>query len=307
MHLSLLSTSVAVLRLRSEYASAEIAPWIGGAIASYRWDLDDSRLDWLRPASTEALISGDAENVSCFPLVPYSNRVRNGRFQFGGREIRLNVDPLNPHFEHGHGWRAPWKIADVCSDGAVLTYTHEPDSWPWSYLAEQHITLSKAALSVTLTVTNQSDEPMPCGLGLHPYFPRTPNTRLKASVEKMWVTDAEVLSLRAELCAPEADPSLGLAVADAALDNAFTGWNGSAEIVWPERKAALIIEAEAPLRVLVVYTPRDADFFCAEPVSNITDAFNMPEESNKTGLIVLEAGKSARATTRFLPRTETII
>src|SRR4051794_2033432 len=120
MHLSLLSTSVAVLRLRSDNASAAIAPWIGGAIASYQWDFDGGCLDWLRPASTEALISGDAESVSCFPLVPYSNRIRNGRFQFGGRQIGLNINPFNPHFEHGHGWRAPWKIEDVCSDSVVL-------------------------------------------------------------------------------------------------------------------------------------------------------------------------------------------
>ena len=91
MHGSLMSTSVVVLRLRNGNASAEVVPWIGGAIASYRWDLDGRYLDWLRPASTEALIEGDPEKVSCFPLVPFSNRIREGRFHFGGSVARRDV------------------------------------------------------------------------------------------------------------------------------------------------------------------------------------------------------------------------
>ena len=40
---------------------------------------------------------------------------------------------------------------------------------------------------------NESDAPMPAGLGWHPYFLRTPHTTLTASVERIWLTDAEML------------------------------------------------------------------------------------------------------------------
>jgi aldose 1-epimerase len=279
-----------VLQLRSGRASARFAPWIGGAIAGYQWEIDGRRFDWLRPTDDAALIDGRAEAVSCFPLVPFSNRVRDGRFSFGGREVRLPVRAEGPHFLHGHGWRAPWTIQDVCADRLALSFSHEADAWPWSYYAEQRFALTEAALAVELTLTNRSDA----------------RTRLTAPVRAMWRTDATVLPTRLGGCAPEADPSRGLAVDAVALGNAFVGWDGSAEIAWPDRQARLRMEADAPLRVLVVYTPPEADFFCAEPVSNVTDAFNMPGARRDSGLIVLGAGESVRAAVRFIPRIESV-
>ena len=60
-----------------------------------------------------------------------------------------------------------------------------------------------------------------------------------------------------------------------ALDNLVTGWNHEVLISWPEWNANLKIIADATLDFLVIYTPTNADFFCVEPVSNVTDAFNM--------------------------------
>jgi len=306
VHNGLLDTSVVVLRLRSGRASAQVAPWIGGAIAAYSWEVDGRQLDWLRPTSDDALIEGSPENVSCFPLVPFSNRVRGGRFCFDGRTISLPVDARDPHFEHGHGWRMPWKIEEVSPRSIVLSYSHEADAWPWSYRAEQRFTLTEAALTVEVTLANRATRPMPCGIGMHPYFPRTATTRLTASVAAMWQTDRDVLPTRLAPCREAADPTAGLAVDAAALDNVFTGWDGVAEITWPERAARLRMEAEAPLRSLVVYSPAEGDFFCAEPVSNITDAFNMPAGRHDSGLIVLGAGESARANVRFIPQVDSI-
>nr|WP_263486478.1 hypothetical protein [Mesorhizobium sp. ESP6-5] len=70
-------------------ATVEIAPAAGGALASYRWWRDGSAVDWLRAAHPAAIGRGDAGAMACFPLVPYSNRIRNGRFEFAGRPIQL--------------------------------------------------------------------------------------------------------------------------------------------------------------------------------------------------------------------------
>jgi aldose 1-epimerase len=61
--------------------------------------------------------------------------------------------------------------------------------------------------------------------------------------------------------------------------------------------------AEGPLGFLVVYTPPGEDFFCAEPVSNATDAFNLAAAGRTdTGMLVLEPGRSASARVTFTPR-----
>ena len=67
----------------------------------------------------------------------------------------------------------------------------------------------------------------------------------------------------------------------------FTGWSGTARIAWPERGASLVMAAERPLSFLTLYTPAGEPYFCAEPVSNITNAFNLAPGRDDTGLIVL--------------------
>ena len=55
----------------------------------------------------------------------------------------------------------------------------------------------------------------------------------------------------------------------------YAGWQRQATIVWPETRARLVLEASPPLGFLVLYSPPGEPFFCAEPVSHCTDAFNL--------------------------------
>jgi aldose 1-epimerase len=53
--------------------------------------------------------------------------------------------------------------------------------------------------------------------------------------------------------------------------------------------------AEAPLDFLVVYTPPARPFFCAEPVSHVTDAFNLEAAGRTdTGARALAPGETLR-------------
>ena len=60
--------------------------------------------------------------------------------------------------------------------------------------------------------------------------------------------------------------------------------------------------ARGPLETLVVYTPPDEAFFCAEPVSHITEAFNLEAAGRPdTGMLSLVPGESARAVMSLTP------
>jgi aldose 1-epimerase len=292
--------NVSLIELRDGASSVAIAPDIGGSLAWFRWNHGGEIIDWLRPADEVAQASGDAGAMACFPLVPYSNRVRDGRFAFGGREIQLPVSgQSDPHFEHGHGWRQPWTVVSHEAARAVLRYRHEADAWPWRYEAEQDIRLVDGSLEVRLTLHNLSAEPMPAGFGLHPYFPAMPATRIETEVDAMWETDADVLPTRRVGMQRR---SQTIDIASSNLDTVFTGWSRRARIVWPGRDAWLDLEADAPLDFLVLYTPPGEAFFCAEPVSNATDAFNLDAQGTAgTGLIVLAPGDCRTARTRFVP------
>jgi len=292
-----------VITLRADQARVGIAPSIGGSIAHYHWIDGAHRHDWLRPAAPADLLAGTAGRLACFPLVPFSNRLRDGRFAFGGHAIALPLNqPPQPHALHGHGWQAAWSVVERDADRITLEYDHRAGAWPFPYRARQEFLLTGDELRLSLSLENRGRETMPAGLGFHPYFPRTPGCRLSARVDAMWATDAEVMPTALVDADPRLGDPRGLPVADVMLDNAFTGWRRQAAITWPERGARLLLDAGAPLGFLVVYSPAGADFFCAEPVSHCTDAFNLGAQGRAdTGMLTLEAGASVSAIVRLRP------
>ncbi len=294
------------ITLRDGPLSVVLAPAVGGALARFWFEGTGSALELLRPAPERALAQPDPWAMACFPLVPWSNRIRDARFAFGGRTVRLTPNrPPDPHAIHGHGFQTAWKVVDLAPAWATLEHRHAPDEWPWAYRAVQRVALTPERLALELAVTNESDAAMPAGLGWHPYFPRTLETTLTARVTGLWLTDTEVLPTACVAPAPERDPGRGLAVDRTALDNAFVGWDGEAVVAWPERRARIRLTRHGPLDTLVVYTPPAQPFFCAEPVSHITDAFNLAAAGRTdTGMLTLAPGESVRATLTMTPEVE---
>jgi aldose 1-epimerase len=292
-----------LITLRGEPLGVVLAPAVGGSIARFWSEGARGSVELLRPASDAALRDRDPAAMASFPLVPWSNRIREGRFTFGSRAVSLPPHPpRDPHTIHGHGYRAAWSVLKAGSASAVLEHRHAPDAWPWAYRAVQHVELTATTLRLQLLLTNESDAAMPAGLGWHPYYPRTPETTLTASVAALWLTDAEILPVARVAPTPDLDLRRGLAVDRVALDNAFVGWDGRALISWPDRGAQLRLDASDPLNTLVVYTPPGQPFFCAEPVSHITDAFNLAAAGrDDTGMLSLQPGETVRAILTLTP------
>lgn len=289
------------VRLADGRAEAEVAPAEGGCLTAFRWRDGAETVDWLRAAPAQGALAPTAS--ACFPLVPYSNRIRDGRFRFAGRHYRLAANfGTSRHTIHGHGWQRPWRVAAREGDSLALVYEHDGSEWPQPYRAEQRFELADGTLTVAISVTNVGRGAMPAGLGLHPYFSRTPRCTITAGVARMWATDAEVMPT--EQVAPRhgADPNAGLRPQAVALDNCFTGFDGRAVIAWPERRRRLTLEADPALAFLVVFTPPGADFFCVEPISHCTDAVNLAATGRgDTGIRTLAPGERFAARVRFRP------
>jgi aldose 1-epimerase len=292
-----------VVSLRADGLILEVAPSAGSSITRFAFASGDAALELLRPASAEDLESATPTGMSCFPLVPFSNRVRNGKFMFGGREVQLSPNfPPEPHTIHGHGWQADWAVEDRSESRLTTSFTYEPGEWPWPYRAEQHYSLEAGALEVEISVSNLADEPMPAGLGLHPYFVRTPEARLTTGVEQVWLSDESAMPTEKVPIPDEWDLN-GMNPKDAVLDNNFSGWSGTAEIEWPDRSARLTLTGNDPFEFLVVYTPAGEDFFCVEPVSNTLDAFNLTDQGRSdVGGAVVGPGETLSGIVRFEPK-----
>jgi len=283
------------ITLRAGNTAVELAPEAGGAVTRYWLERGGETREWLRPTPAGARRAGHPYQAAAFPLVPYSNRIRAGRFRFRGRSV---VEPLNRpperHAIHGHGWQARWQPTEVGAAEARLEYRHPAGAWPWPYHATQRFILAPTSLTVELSLSNDGDAVMPAGIGWHPYFPRTPRATITADVRAMWLTDEE--KLPTELVAPPAAPF------GRGRDNCFVGWSRRATIDWPERGARLVLRAEPPLDYLVVFTPARRPFFCVEPVSHVTDAFNLAEAGRPdSGMLVLAPGETLRTAVVLIP------
>ena len=293
-----------IIELRAGSTRLALAPEVGGSIARYASERGGTTIEWLRPAPPDAIASRSAGGTSSFPMVPFSNRIRDAAFRFRGRVIQLpnNFRP-EPHAIHGHAWREPWTVIAQAGAALTLEYRRPADAWPWTYVAQQAFDLTDERLRVRFTVTNEASEPMPVGFGLHPYFVRTPRATVRADVGRMWQADAN--SMPANLVPPPPQLLLdgaGLNPDATTLDNNFVRFGGRAVVEWPEWNARLRIDTDPVYACLVVYTPAGRDFFCVEPATNCIDGFNLAAAGRTdTGIIALDPGDTAAGDVTFTP------
>jgi aldose 1-epimerase len=285
----LLTLQAGKLRLR-------LSPSIGGSIAGFEWIDGAASRPILRECHSPLEKVLDAAS---FPLVPYVNRIRGGQFRFRDRTINLAPNMAgDPSPLHGQGWLNPWRIEEESAGEAMLGYLHEPGEWPWSYEARQSFALDERGLLLTLTCRNLSDEPMPCGLGQHPYFPCGPATRIDTRVSDVWTVDEHVLPLERVPARGRYDLSNRLACGQG-LDNGFAGWGGEARMsdpAWPYDLSLSSVDAQ----FFQIYSPADGGIFVAEPVSHANAALNAPEkEWAELGIRILERGEETRLAMRI--------
>lgn len=278
----------AAVTLRAGRLRLELSPSAGGSISAFEWVGDGAATPVLRKCN------GPLENVldaASFPLVPYVNRVRDGRFTFRGREVRIAPNMAgDPSPLHGQGWLNPWKVEQAGERKADLTYRHEPGEWPWAYEARQRFALDQRRLTVRLTCRNVSEEPMPCGLGQHPYFPCGPETRIDTRVTHAWTIDEQVLPVEKVPAEGRFDLRKRL-ICRQGLDHGFAGWCGLAWIGDPDWPYELLLSSSAA-GFFQLYSPRDDAIFVAEPVTHANAALNAREDDwPELGMRVLEPGE----------------
>ena len=282
--------------LSTDMLELELSPSTGGAISNFTWTGRGGRRPILRPSHTPL------ENVldsASFPLVPYVNRIRGGSFAFRGRQVRLTPNMAgDPSPLHGQGWLGPWSAECRSEVDAVLVYDHAAGEWPWSYHARQEFRLAGDSLHVRLACRNVSDEPMPCGLGIHPYFPCGPATRIQTQVEEVWTVDEKVLPVAREAAVGR------YAIADnpvcgRGLDNGYGGWSGQALLTDPDWPFELVLSSPQA-RFFQLYSPNSGGIFVAEPVTHANAALNAAEcDWPALGLQVLNPGEEMALDSRL--------
>lgn len=273
-----------------------LCPAIGGSISSFEYSDGDRTLAILR--SCPAVPTHVLETGS-FPLVPYVNRIRAGQFAFRGQTVRLAPNMAgDPSPLHGQGWLNPWRVIAASQGETTFEYEHEAGEWPWSYRAEQRFELDETSLKILLSCRNLSPDPMPCGLGQHPYFLCSPETHIQTRVEHVWTIDDQVLPLERIAATGHYDLA-DRAVCGLGLDHGFAGWGGTATLsdpAWPFD----ITMSSPDAAFFQLYSPHSGGLFVAEPVTHANAALNAPEEQwPELGMRILLPGEEMTLSMRL--------
>ena len=290
----------------------DFCPSVGGCLTAFYAERGGKRVDLFRPYDPALPLS--PLNFASFPLTPFSNRIGYGKLAFRGEVF--DVGPPfggEPHPNHGDGWTSAWAVKEHSAHKIVMTLkTKNTVHTPYVYEAEEVFMLENDALVADISVKNLSGRALPFGTGHHPYFVRTDQTIVQARLPKMWnsrnMVPTELVPVpekwnfaRGVTLAPvNLESAAHGGDGTAYIDHCFTGWDQYAEIIWPEYKTKLVMKADPVFKNFVIYVPSKQNFFCAEPVTNATDGFNLMDKGvTDTGTVVLDDRQTLSGRVRF--------
>lgn len=105
-------------------------------------------------------------------LLPWPNRIADGRYTFAGTTHQLPVNEVALHnASHGLTRWLTWDLTPLAPEALRASVVLRAQSgYPFTigFIAEYR--LGAGGLTVTITATNLGGEPAPVGLGAHPYF-----------------------------------------------------------------------------------------------------------------------------------------
>jgi aldose 1-epimerase len=265
----------------------------------------------------------DAEVTSSYPddvlppkgcgatLVPWPNRIRNGKYSFEGTDYQLALtEPTTRNAIHGLGRWARWQPVAAAPSRLTLGLDIVPQTgYPFELRAEVTYALhADFGLEVTLTAENTGSRRAPFGAGSHPYLSTRghalADVRLTLpATEILVVDDSQVPVGERPVARTDRDFRRGRRLRSVRLDDGFTGLRtsngrGAAEVRTPDGGAQLWFDEI--FRFLQVFTYEaitpNRPGIAIEPMTCAPNAFN-----TGAGLIVLEPGGRWRGSWGITP------
>ncbi len=218
----------------SAHGQTAVVVEVGGGIRDYRVDG--------RP-----VLDGYAADEMCtaargLPLVPWPNRLHEGRYSFAGQVFTLPLDePDKANALHGLARWLSWTPVAAEADRVTMAVTLWPrPQWPFTLSVSVEYVLGPAGLTVTTVAEDSGPGDLPYACGQHPYLtvgtPTVDEAELHLPARAYLPTDAQQIpNGREEVDGTAYDFRSPAPIGDARLDHAFTdlarGPDGLARLV----------------------------------------------------------------------------
>ena len=226
------------------------------------------------------------------PLMPWPNRLRDGRYAFEGAEHRVAItEPETSTALHGLTLSSRWRASRTSAHGITLSHQlRGREGYPFALDLAVGYELDSAGVVVTLRATNAGPGRAPFGAGLHPYLRLTGDITLQVPANTRVPIDDRLLPTGppTPLSGTELDFRHARRLGDQRLDTCFgdldrgTAGVASLTLAGPRR---LVVWMDDAFHFVQVFTADGA--IAVEPMTCAPDAFNTGD-----GLLVLEPGAS---------------
>jgi aldose 1-epimerase len=241
-------------------------------------------------------------------LIPWPNRLQDGRYEFEGRQHQLPLtEPEHANAIHGLVRWSAWSVGDCEPDRVVMEHRlHPQPGYPFTLDLSIEYALSDRGLSVRTTATNVGPGRCPYGCGAHPYLSvgteTVDATVLRVPARTVLQADGRGIPTGAtSVVGTDYDFQESRAIAATKLDDGFTdlqrGEDGLArvELTDPDGGGALTLWVDETYPYVMVFTGDLPEVgrrgLAVEPMTCAPNAFRSGE-----GLIVLEPGGSVTST-----------
>ena len=296
--------------------AVSIAPSVGNN--AYEMKVKGKNVFWFPYESVAAFAANPKLCGNPF-LAPWANRVDGEGFYANGQYYRFN-DKLGNIRRDGnqfpiHGlllYASHWEVVSLDADerGARavsrLRFSQHADlmaQFPFAHTIEMTYLLRAGALEVRTSIRNDGAQTMPLSVGYHPYFqlhdaPRDDWT-VSLAAEQIWKLSDKLIPTGQMRPVSDVFPTpKAISLQEHFLDHVFGGLvrDTSEQAVFSVRgKSEQIEVAYGPkYHTAVVYAPLgdDRDFICFEPMSGITNAFNLAHRGLYEDLQTVPPGAS---------------
>lgn len=227
-------------------------------------------------------------------LIPWPNRIADGRYTFAGAEQQLAITEVPRHnASHGLTRWSTWERSGSGSGDAVTHRLHGQPGYPHQLDLEAAYRLDENGVTVTVTATNIGDDDAPYGFGAHPYLTvgrRIDECELTFRAGQRLDVDPDRLLPR-ELVAVgnEHDFATPRPVGALSIDNAFTGLDQRWTVTLTDPDTGRSASLSSDTRWMQLYTAEALDRagLAVEPMTCPPNAF-----VTGTDLVVLHPGDS---------------
>ena len=284
-----------LIALTNDKLFLEISPEMGGSITKFQ-NLK-SKKNIFRPLSNKKkIIKKNCYFASYFATVPYFGAIQKKSFLYKNKFISLpKTHPLEPDTIHGEGWVSKWKVKSKSTSSTELVFNHHgKKGFPFKYQVNQQFILKNKSLCINISIVNKDKESFNCGIGFHPWFNIHKNSKIYSN-NFSYIEEHKKNIFKKKLFSNKKFLDLN----KYKIDKTFINWNGRSKLTIDKDTAIEIINIKN-IHNLHVYSPPKENFFCIEPVTNISDAYNIKKHSKiYQGLQVLKSSKKFEAKVEF--------